>query len=255
MITTHNICGAFLLACCLVMASSVTAQSLQRKVFSPAGSVFSHNGQEYGFTIGEPMIGTDLLTIPYLTKGFQQPEPLFLLAPQITLYSARLIDQGIRLVWGSSHTHQASHYVIERAVESGGFVELDRVSPASGQLSYIDFSPPVNRSSVRFRVIQVLLSGEKIMSNEIEVTLNLSTSNISLYPNPADDWVVITLGTPHSGMLEVEVFNQQGQLVNRVVKILDKEPAFELDTRSLSAGMYWITVPGRSFSQKLLITR
>lgn len=256
MIHSYQIRRAWILLCfCLLVAHSVTAQSLQRKVFSPAGSVFSHNGQEYGFTIGEPMIGTDLLTIPYLTKGFQQPEPLFLLAPEITLYSARLIEQGIQLVWGSSHAHQASHYLIERAVESGGFVELDRIIPSSGQLSYIDLSPPSNGSSVRFRVIQVLLSGEKIMSNEMEIDLNPGSSPISIYPNPADDWIVIALGTLHSGMLEVEVYNQQGQLVNRVVKVLDDESDFKLETRSLSAGMYWITVPGKSYSQKLLIAR
>lgn len=62
---------AFLLI--FLQLSSSDAQSLDRKVFSSVGGKTTSAPYYFSFTIGEPIIGTDLNNLPILTKGFEQP--------------------------------------------------------------------------------------------------------------------------------------------------------------------------------------
>lgn len=244
MISSHNTWGALILTCCLVMTSSVTAQSLQRKVFSPAGSVFSHNGQEYGFTIGEPMIGTDLLTIPYLTKGFQQPEPLFLLAPEITLHQVISTEEGVQLNWSSSHHEQTVQYLVKYAIEGGSFVLLDNIQPEGrSQPSYLSSMDFPDDKRLRFKVIQELASGMQISSNEIEIVIAPLSIGWRLQPNPTtENYTELEFGAPISGGLSLKVFTQLGQLVREEQVQLTEAYTLRLSTEQLAAGMYIVKV-------------
>lgn len=62
---------AILLA--IVFPGSLSAQSLERKVFASQGGTTTSGPYYFSFTIGEPIIGTDDVTLPILTKGFEQP--------------------------------------------------------------------------------------------------------------------------------------------------------------------------------------
>lgn len=244
MINSHNIGRAFILCFCLVVASSANAQSLQRKVFSPAGSVFSHNGQEYGFTIGEPVIGTDLLTIPYLTKGFQQPEPLFLLAPEITLHQVISTEEGVQLNWSSSHHEQTVQYLVEYAIEGGSFVLLDNIQPEGrSQPSYLSSMDFPSDKLLRFKVIQELASGVQISSNEIEIWIQASSSVWRLHPNPSTgSYTMITFGSPITGKLSLEISTQLGQVVRQELIHLQDGSDLTINTEQLASGIYLLKV-------------
>ncbi|MDP5170060.1 MAG: T9SS type A sorting domain-containing protein [Bacteroidia bacterium] len=245
MIHSHNTWGAWFLCFCLLAAHSVNAQSLQRKVFSPAGSVFSHNGQEYGFTIGEPMIGTDLLTIPYLTKGFQQPEPLSILfAPVMTLHQVISTGGGVQLNWSSSHHEQTAQYLIEYAIEGGSFVFLEKVLPEPGSQPFYQTNVafPADKR-IRFKVIQELVGGIQISSNVLELVFSPASLSWRLYPNPAsENDTKIVFGAPLSGNLSIEIFTQIGQLVRKDHVYLQEESDLIISTEQLASGIYLVKV-------------
>lgn len=56
-----------------VSLGSLQAQILERKVFASQGGTITTGPYYFSFTIGEPIIGTDDITLPILTKGFEQP--------------------------------------------------------------------------------------------------------------------------------------------------------------------------------------
>lgn len=260
MIHSYQIRVAWILLCfCLLAAHSVTAQSLQRKVFSPAGSVFSHNGQEYGFTIGEPMIGTDLLTIPYLTKGFQQPEPLFLLAPEITLHQVLSTAEGVQLNWSSSHHAQTVQYLIEYAIEGGSFVLLDNIQPEGrSQPSYLSSVDFPGDKRLRFKVIQELASGVQVSSNEIEIMIAPLSIGWRLQPNPAtENYTELEFGSPISGGLSLKVFTQLGQLVREEQVQLTEVYTLRINTEQLAAGLYIVKVdhPNAQGVRRLIVEK
>lgn len=242
MIKLANMWRSILLSLCILAVCSVDAQSLQRKVFSPGGSVFTHNGQEYGFTIGEPMIGTDLLTIPYLTKGFQQPEPIYLLAPEITLHQVRELEGVIQLSWSASHHEQTSQYRIEYAIEGGDFVLAEQTPFGSSSQSVFSIKNvfPEERI-VKFRVVQVLNSGMLVTSNVIELWIGSSVSSWSIYPNPTTtDAVTISFGEPLEGPLHIEIFTQFGQLIRQERVEMNRVSQLSIETESLASGVYLV---------------
>lgn len=243
MIKTANMWRSILLSLCILAVCSVDAQSLQRKVFSPGGSVFTHNGQEYGFTIGEPMIGTDLLTIPYLTKGFQQPEPIYLLAPEITLHQVLELEEGIQLSWSASHHEQSIQYRIEYAIDGGSFVLLDVAPPGpSSQSSFQTRVEFPGEKRIRFKVIQELASGMLISSNELEIML-LPSLSWRLQPNPATrNFTEIVFEAPITGKLSVEIYTQFGQLVHKEQLDLTEEHKLRINTEPFAAGMYIVKI-------------
>lgn len=243
----------------ILLTPSLHGQSLERKVFSPGGSVFSHNGQEYGFTIGEPVIGTDLLTIPYLTKGFQQPDPLILLAPSVTLHDVEVITAGISLHWSASHEEQTTFYRVEYAVDAGEFVGAAKVLPQgrSGMSHILTESFPTGQI-LRFRITQFLQDGSKISSNEMEVWLGSRDSSWRIIPNPISGEIA-TLAREEAlyGQVSIEIFTQFGQSVDRLETEVDGEASISLPVSGLSAGIYLlqITTASQTSQQRMIVAK
>lgn len=190
------------------------AQSLERKVFSPGGSTFNLNTQFYGYTIGEPIIGTDQLTIPYLTKGFQQPEPMVLLPVRLTLHAAVPEADGVILHWSTSDDPGDARFRVERAMPAGGFAEAATL-PSTGQGSYrwTDESLPTRATALQYRIVQVLPDGSQIHSQVREVQLPRRSPAWRITPNPAQDHCSLQGHLAEPGSVGLQVWDLQGRLV------------------------------------------
>jgi hypothetical protein len=82
-----------------------------------------------------------------------------------------------------------------------------------------------------------------------------NASELSLYPNPADQYVGIEL-PPGVTNLQVRIINTSGQTVEQY-SVNAEFPYFRLDTSMLAEGLYVIQVQGESFSssRRLVVKR
>jgi hypothetical protein len=74
----------------------------------------------------------------------------------------------------------------------------------------------------------------------IEVSIEeASANNLRIYPNPANDKLVIEMNQPQS--TAYSIYNAQGQLVVQTLNASDK---IQIDTHNWNAGMYYLVLPG-----------
>ncbi len=85
----------------------------------------------------------------------------------------------------------------------------------------------------------------------------------SVYPNPFQSAVQISLSAPESAKVSVQLYNMQGQQVKQMAKTISENGVLELDAAGLSDGIYMMKVhmvseadPKRTFSyQKKLVLK
>lgn len=79
--------------------------------------------------------------------------------------------------------------------------------------------------------------------------LGTAQTNVNLYPNPVDNFVIVQADAE---MSKVEIFNSTGLLVNAVEFSGTKT---EINTRELSAGVYTVrvTIDGQLVSKRLVV--
>ena len=110
--------------------------------------------------------------------------------------------------------------------------------------------------------------GDEACTNAIETIINsdgtVATSDInndyfevSLTPNPADDYVVIAASSPSRVVANVEVTNIDGRVIySSLMTIEGKEERMTLRTNNLPGGIYLVKIQsGKNFSIKKLVIR
>jgi hypothetical protein len=117
--------------------------------------------------------------------------------------------------------------------------------------------------------VQVVLSPEKphsdvVMTFEGKNILGIKNTQPELeagviYPNPATDKVNLALNLREAAKLNVEIFNQRGQVTSSMMKSLDPgKNVLTLSVSELAPGFYTLRLTsekGINISRKLLITK
>jgi hypothetical protein len=85
---------------------------------------------------------------------------------------------------------------------------------------------------------------------------NLDTMQLSIFPNPAADMIVVQVGGLLKDDLHVEVYDAQGKRVDRSV-LLKGSTIWHLDTQRLNAGTYFLhfTNGSNSVVKQVIVVR
>ena len=115
--------------------------------------------------------------------------------------------------------------------------------------------------NVMFRFVNINGYGNSTFVDNINVagilgiSENLLASTISLYPNPANNQVNITVNDNAYDSIRIQVVNSLGQKLQSTESNGQSTNNFSLDVSSLAAGLYFINVEvdGIKISKKLLV--
>ncbi len=102
--------------------------------------------------------------------------------------------------------------------------------------------------------------GSGILDFNIEDILstdeNKITDKLNIYPNPANDYVMIKLGTTLESEIQIDIYNLKGQRIYSTKHAFYNDSTLKLDTSSISAGMYIIKLKNNkqyAIAQRLII--
>jgi hypothetical protein len=99
----------------------------------------------------------------------------------------------------------------------------------------------------------------QVMIGGVSVDDLLSGKFISIYPNPADNHVIITAANQAKGAITLSLTDVAGKLIHSAVTEHGNagNHTFMLDTSGLPEGLYliYVTAPGHTSCRKLIITR
>jgi hypothetical protein len=176
-------------------------------------------------------------------------------------FSATLNNNNTTSIeWSTKIEENVSRFDIERSADGSNWSVIGTVSAVGNTVnganySYIDPSP---LSGVNYYRLKMVDLDAKYGYTAIKVVRSGSVSSISFFPNPARDFVNVSLGSGTSGQVTVRLFSQSGQLVQEKNVESATGAVVTFPLQNLSAGFYLISVisaDGSRETSKLVVTK
>lgn len=128
-------------------------------------------------------------------------------------FQAAKHENEVNLTWNTSLEINSDHFDIQRLSPSGwetiGQVEAKGNSSTTVEYSFTDDKTGTGANEYR---IQSVDRDKKYSYSEIKV-ITLEPLSVSLFPNPATDFVYVNLGKTPSGTQSIRLISQTGQLL------------------------------------------
>ena len=179
----------------------------------------------------------------------------------ISGFSATLDNGAVDLSWSSQMEINSDHFAVERSTDAGAHWTTIGVVAAHGNSSTVlNYSFEDNKASAgtsEYR-LQMVDKDAKYAYSEVKTIRNGLITAVSVYPNPARDYVNVTLGGSNTQSAVIRLLNQSGQLL--VEKNISNAggTTVPLAVSSYPQGNYLIVVIGADGSKqvsKLLISK
>lgn len=178
----------------------------------------------------------------------------------LSAFSATLIEDGVALDWTTSLEINSDHFVIERSSNAGaawdvlGTVSAHGNSVTTLSYSFTDTKPVQGTSEYRLEMVD---KDGKFAFSEVKTIRTGMITGVSVYPNPARDFVNVTLGNA-SGFTLIRLYNQGGQLLQEKSTNNPGGTVIPLSVSGYPEGNYIIVVTGADGSKqanKVVVTK
>jgi hypothetical protein len=164
---------------------------------------------------------------------------------ELTSFRASNGRNDVILKWTTASETNNNHWEIMRAETNMNWFRIGTVEGLGTTKSITNYSfidnEPIQGDSY-YRLWQVDNDGTVTQSNVISVTRDLLEAKISVYPNPAVNYVTIEMN--NLNQYTAAIFDHTGRLVN-VIENIAKQNILNLDISNLSSGGYYLSLTGR----------
>jgi len=134
----------------------------------------------------------------------------------ISAFSATLVDQNVvDLAWTTTLESNADHFAILRSVDAGTHwatlgTQAARGGTVATDYTFTDSKPATGASEYRLQLVD---KDGTYKYSEIKTIRNNLVSSVSIFPNPAHNYVNVALGGKSTLNVLISLYNQNGQLV------------------------------------------
>ncbi|MBK8612168.1 MAG: T9SS type A sorting domain-containing protein [Flavobacteriales bacterium] len=149
---------------------------------------------------------------------------------------------GVRLNWRTATELNNDHFTVERSADLFEWVAVATVPGAgnsSTALSYVTLDPKPRVGINYYRLRQTDMDGTSTLSHT-ESVLWAKASDVSLFPNPAHEQLIVVAAQLEQGSLRL--FNASGAEI-RVPIVIGADRAW-VRTAELPAGVYLLRLDG-----------
>ncbi len=193
-----------------------------------------------------------------ITTG-NQPLPIELISFTVCVKS----DGSVELVWRTAAEKNNYGFEIERVFNNTNtWQKIDFVQgrgTSNVPYTYVYNDNSVKSGNYQYRLKQIDHNGLFIYSDQVEVSVNLSSTGFSLsqnFPNPFNPKTDIIFSLPKSAWVHLVVYNSLGQLITTLIQ-QEMEPGthrVELVADNWSSGVYYyrLETPHGSHMRKLV---
>lgn len=179
----------------------------------------------------------------------------------LSSFTASLEGESALLHWTTSLEFNSDHISIQRSTDAGATWQTLGTVPARGtsalpvDYTYTDLTPAAGTN--QYRLLLVDRDGKYAYSGVKTIRTELVTS-FSLYPNPARDFVNVTLGKEANGTTTIRLISPAGQLLLEKKVNNAAGSTISLPVSSYPQGNYLVLVAGANGALqtgKLFITK
>jgi len=179
----------------------------------------------------------------------------------ISAFSATLVDgNAVNLAWTTTLESNADHFAIQRSVDAGSHwatlgTEVCKGGTVATDYTYTDENPATGTSQYRLQLVD---KDGTYKYSEVKVIRNSLISAVSIFPNPAHDYVNVALGGKSTLNVLISLYNQNGQLVQMKNVQNAGGTTVPLSVSGYAVGSYTLVVNSSDGSKqvsKLLISK
>ena len=169
-------------------------------------------------------------------------------------------DHGVTLDWNTQEEVSFSHFIIERSADGETWVEIGTVeakgnSEVETAYNYVDEQPLSGNNF--YRLTEVNLDNSYVYS-QVVVVRTTTIAKLSLFPNPATNYINISLGGNSNSTVTVLLTSTSGQRLAEKQATGSAGTIVTFPVQNLAAGMYILTVitaDGSRESSPVLVSR
>jgi hypothetical protein len=170
------------------------------------------------------------------------------------------IDKMVVLNWQTAQESNSSHFDIQHSVNGSdwttiGTVQAHGYSSTTIDYSFTDESPAAGVNYYRLSLVD--RDGRYGYSEVKIVRTSTLVNNISFYPNPARDYVNVSLGQASATEITVRLINQSGQVLQEKKAVGGNGTTVTFPVQQYATGLYILSVAsadGSHESSKLVIS-
>jgi hypothetical protein len=176
-------------------------------------------------------------------------------------FTAAMNNNGtIILDWNTEIEENASHFEIEHSTDGStwntiGTVQAKGNSTTETDYSFVDQDPSAAVNYYRLKMVDL---DNRFGFTEVKVIRSTLVSKISFFPNPARDYVNISLAESSASEVTIRLISQSGQILQEKKVASANGTTVTLPVQQYAAGFYILTVAGADGSHqssKLMISR
>jgi endonuclease I len=163
----------------------------------------------------------------------------------LTQFTARLNNKAVELQWQVNREINFSRYEIQRSIDGRNFYTIGTVKGADKQAYNFTDNNIAQTGIYYYRLQMVDIDGQYAYSKVATVRLNTTNTDMVLYPNPANNTVIIELksGLTEKGLLTVHDVAGRITLQQNIVAGQNK---ITMDIHRLPAGRYFAVLHNSS---------
>lgn len=235
---------------------------------TPGMPLYWNNATQNGFVIGQALDGMRNTNTGLDNARISVPVPL---PVTLNYYGGRGINGQAYLEWETSSESNNHYYQIERLMPEGvltedglpyeilGRVDGNGTKSTATQYSFVDRAPTAGTNIYVLR--QYDFDGVNRAIGKVEIRFTDYVNRIEgVYPNPlkSGQSAHVKYQSADDAMTQVSIYDLSGaQIQSRNQKVLMGSNDIQIDTESLSAGLYFVKIQGNGHNavEKFVVTR
>ncbi|HTQ66965.1 MAG TPA: T9SS type A sorting domain-containing protein [Puia sp.] len=220
------------------------------------------DGQYDGIIIFSGFFGLKLVGEPSYPFGFPGPPALASYGPIITGastinsigvlpiflkdFNAVLDGKQVDLTWTSSQEINSDHFGIEHSSDAVnwntlGIVKAKGFSSIAVNYSFTDVAP---FAGINYYRLQMVDKDGKYKYSDIKVVRTSLITGVNIFPNPASNFVNVTIGTDFTGDATIRVINLFGQLLQERKLTQARGTTIYIPVENYAQGNYILQIIG-----------
>jgi hypothetical protein len=224
-----------------------------------ASSVVGTAGVNAG-TTANPQVNRTGLSLANLNNTFYMGtvNPTMTTLPvQLTSFTAIPENGEVVLNWSTAEELNSNYFTVQRSADGSTWEDLQQVAAAgnsNGAAAYTSYDRSPLPGVSYYRLMMTDKDGGMTFSNVVLVSFNDNVSTISVYPNPAVNYINISFSTP--GNYTLSLVNEIGQVLATNASVNTGNLVWNVSNRA--PGVYFIQIRsqgGHSEIRKIIIRR
>ncbi len=209
------------------------------------------SGTNFGFTYNFTVPGVYYLVVSFYKNVVTGPyavtlSPVTTVPVKLVSFTAEKKSAVSNLVkWSTAEELSVERYQVQRSTDGKNFTDLSGASQLARNSSVnttYDFTDGAPVAGLNFYRIKIFEKNGHFTQSNVAVVNNKRSSSaiIKVFPNPAVDFLYVETKATAAGKAIISIVNAAGETMSSKEYILNNQPVFTLDVRTLARGKYFV---------------